>query len=153
MAAPAKRTPYSYRDDPAVPAFDDRGQIAVMDGECALCSWGARTIARLDKAESFRICPVESTTGTALVRHYGLDPEDPETWLFIEDGHAWSGMEAIIRIGERLGGAGRLASLMRVFPRAMREWIYRGIARNRYRFGRSDICATPDEKLRRRLMT
>lgn len=153
MAAPAKRTPYSYRDDPAVPAFDDRGQIAVMDGECALCSWGARTIARLDKAETFRICPVNSTTGTALVRHYGLDPEDPETWLFIEDGQAWSGMEAIIRIGERLGGAGRLASLMRVLPRAMREWIYRAIARNRYRFGQSDICATPDEKLRRRLMT
>ena len=153
MAAPAKRPPYSYRDDPAVPAFDDRGQIAVMDGECALCSWGARAIARLDKAETFRICPVNSTTGTALVRHYGLDPEDPETWLFIEDGQAWSGMEAIIRIGERLGGAGRLASLMRVLPRAMREWIYRAIARNRYRFGQSDICATPDEKLRRRLMT
>ncbi|MDU8945983.1 thiol-disulfide oxidoreductase DCC family protein [Ovoidimarina sediminis] len=153
MAAILDKGAYSYRDDPGVPAFDDSGQIAVMDGNCALCSWGARTIARLDHMEMFRICPVQSGTGDALVRHYGLDPTDPETWLFLEDGHAWSGMEAIIRIGERLGGAGRLATLLRILPRGMREWLYRRIAQNRYRFGKSDMCTIPDEKLRRRLMT
>jgi predicted DCC family thiol-disulfide oxidoreductase YuxK len=152
MAALTEKTAHSYREDPAVPAFDDSGQIAVMDGDCALCSWGARTIAKLDKAGTFRICPAQSKTGGALVRHYGLDPADPETWLFIEDGQAWSGMEAIIRIGERLGGAARIASLLRVLPRGLREWIYRRIAHNRYRFGKSDMCATPDDKLRRRLM-
>jgi hypothetical protein len=26
----------SYRDDPAVPNFDDKGPIAIMDGNCAL---------------------------------------------------------------------------------------------------------------------
>ncbi len=153
MAALAERTAYSYREDPAVPAFDDNGQIAVMDGDCAFCSWGARTIAKLDKAETFRLCPAQSKVGDALVRHYGLDPVDPETWLFIENGQAWSGMEAIIRIGERLGGVARLASLLRVLPRGLREWIYRRIAYNRYRFGKSDMCAKPDDKLRRRLMT
>lgn len=153
MAALLERKAYSYRKDPAIPAFDDRGQIAIMDGDCALCSWGARTIARLDKSERFRICPVQSRTGDALVRHYGLDPMDPETWLFLEEGQAWSGMEAIIRIGERLGGAGRLVTLLRILPRGLREWVYRRIAHNRYRFGKSDMCATLDEKLRRRLMT
>ena len=153
MAVVADRTAYSYRDDPSVPNFDDGGYIAVMDGDCALCSWGARTIAKLDKAEAFRICPTQSTIGKALVRHYELDPEDPETWLFLEEGRAWSGMEAIIRIGERLGGVARLASLLRVLPHGFREWIYRRIARNRYRFGKTDMCATPDERLRRRLMT
>lgn len=153
MAQLLDRSAYSYREDPDVPAFDDGGRIAVMDGDCALCSWGAKKIVRLDKAETFRICPVQSKTGDALVRHYGLDPTDPETWLFLENGQAWSGMEAIIRIGERLGGVGKLATLLRVFPRALREWLYRRIARNRYRFGKSDMCAMPDESLQRRLMT
>ncbi len=153
MADLLERKAYSYRADPAVPAFDDNGQIAVMDGDCALCSWGARTIARLDHKGTFRLCPVQSRTGDALVRHYGLDPTDPETWLFLEAGRAWSGMEAIIRIGERLGGAGRLATLLRVLPVGLREWVYRRIARNRYRFGRSDMCAMADEELKRRLMT
>jgi len=152
MAEPTTRPAFSYRDDPEVPAFDDAGPIAVMDGDCALCSWGARTIAQLDRKGEFRICPVGTPVGTALVRHYGLAPEDPETWLLIEDGRAWSGMEAIIRIGSRLGGPGRSAVAMRALPRPARDWLYRRIARNRYRLGRSDMCATPDPELRRRLM-
>ncbi|MEV8466618.1 DCC1-like thiol-disulfide oxidoreductase family protein [Fluviibacterium sp. DFM31] len=153
MADLRKQKAYSYREDPDIPDFDDGGPIAVMDGACALCSWGARTIVRLDRSGDFRICPVQSSTGTALVRHYGLEPDDPETWLFLDNGRAWSGMEAIIRIGECTGGLGHLASVMRVVPRHGRAWIYRRIARNRYRFGRSDMCALPDPELKRRLMT
>ena len=152
MAELFPRPAYSYRDDPAVPAFEDAGPVAVMDGDCALCSRGARMIAQLDRDGAFRICPVQSSTGTALARHYGLEPGDPETWLFIDQGQAWSGMDAIIRIGKRLGGAGRLAGMMLILPRGSREWVYRRIAHNRYRFGRTDMCATPDPELRRRLL-
>jgi predicted DCC family thiol-disulfide oxidoreductase YuxK len=152
MAELRPQPPYSYRDDPAIPPFEGDGPIAVMDGDCALCSWGARTIARLDRAAHFRICPLQSPTGTSLARHYGLEPGDPETWLLIDKGMAWSGMEAIIRIGERLGGVARIAAALRVLPRPVREWIYRRIARNRYRLGRSDMCASPDPALRARLL-
>jgi predicted DCC family thiol-disulfide oxidoreductase YuxK len=41
---------------------------------------------------------------------------------------------------------------MRVLPRPAREWIYRRIARNRFRFGTTDMCALPDPQLTRRLM-
>ena len=37
------------------------------------------------------------------------------------DGRAWSGMEAIIRIGARLGGPGRLLGIMRLCPRSVRN--------------------------------
>ena len=50
-------------------------------------------------------------------------------------------------------GAARLASLLRVLQPELREWIYPPIAHNRYRFGRSDMGATPDKNLRRRLET
>ena len=152
MAQLPDRPAYSWRDDPTVPAFDDDRPVAVMDGNCALCSRGARMIARLDRAEAFRICPVQSPLGTALVRHFGQDPDDPQTWLFLDRGRAWSGMDAIIRIGERLGGVGRGASALRVLPGPLRDWLYRRIALNRYRFGRSDMCALPDEALQRRLI-
>jgi predicted DCC family thiol-disulfide oxidoreductase YuxK len=152
MAELRARLPYSYRDDPAVPRFDDGGPVAVMDGECALCASGARIIAGLDRERVFRICPTQSRIGAALVRHYGLEPADPETWLFLEEGRAWSGMEAIIRIGACLGGSGRLLGIMRLCPRCMREGLYRRIAHNRYHFGRTDLCALPDPELRARLL-
>jgi predicted DCC family thiol-disulfide oxidoreductase YuxK len=62
----------------------------------------------------------------------------------VRDGRAWSGMEAVIRIGAPLGGPG----VPRLFPRPAREWHYRRIAHNRYRFGRTDICVLPDAELR-----
>ena len=61
-------------------------------------------------------------------------------------------MEAIIRIGARLGGPGRLLGVMRLFPRPAREWFYRRIAHNRYLFGRTDMCTLPDAGLRARLL-
>lgn len=152
MANLIDRKPYSYREDPAVPSFEDDRALAVMDGDCALCSWGARTIAKLDHSEKFRICPLQSPTGKALGLHYGLALDDPETWLFLENGRAWTGMEAIIRIGEALGGVCKLATALRIFPRPVREWMYRRIALNRYRFGKTDMCSLPDERLRRRLI-
>ena len=149
---PARCRPIPIGDDPAVPHFDDGGPVAIMDGDCALCASGARVIARLDRERVFRIGRTQSAIGAALVRHYGLEPEDPETWLYLDEGHAWSGMEAIIRIGARLGGPGRLLEIMRLFPRSAREWLYRRIAHNRYRLGRTDMCALPDPELRARLL-
>lgn len=144
---------YSFRDDPSVPDFDDRAPVAVMDGECALCSWGARMIHRHDRAGSVRICPSQSGLGGALLRHYGLRAEDPATWMFIDEGIGYRGADAVIRLGRRIGGWGRLAAGLAILPRPLREWLYRRLARNRYRlFGRADLCALPDPGFQRRLL-
>jgi predicted DCC family thiol-disulfide oxidoreductase YuxK len=147
------REPYSYRRDPATPRFDDRGPVTVMDGECVLCTTGARLIARFDRTGEFRICPAQTQTGQALLRHYGLDPNDPESWLYIVDGRAFTSLDGMIRAGVRLGGPGRVLLLLRLLPRPGQDWLYRRIARNRYRlFGRTDMCSVPDPALRARLI-
>lgn len=147
------REPYSYRHDVVVPDFDDSGPVAVMDGDCALCTAGARLIARFDIAAEFRICPKQTRLGAALLRHYGFDADDPESWLYIVEGCAYTSLDGVIRAGARIGGAGRLLQPLRLVPRPMQNWLYRRIARNRYRlFGRNDMCALPDPALRARLM-
>ena len=148
-----ERAHHSYRDDPNVPAFDDAHPVAVMDGQCALCTFGARLIAKLDKRQRVRICPVESDLGSALLAHHGIDPADPESWLFLEDGHSWVSFDAWIKVGESVGGIGNLMRIFWIVPRPIRDWIYRRIARNRIAvFGRSDLCALPDDNLRARLI-
>ncbi|MEM1314164.1 MAG: DUF393 domain-containing protein [Pseudomonadota bacterium] len=148
----ADRPPFSYRDDPAVPPLPDR-PVAVMDGGCALCTTGARWIARLDRSGEIAIAPASGSAGAALLRHYGLDPEDPDSWLYLENGRALGGLEAIAALGRRVGGAGRLLAALAWPPERLRDALYRRIARNRLRlFGRADICATPDPELRARLL-
>ena len=153
MAGSDERAAWSYRDDPRVPAFDDRGPIAFMDAECALCSRGARLISRFDRRGEFRICPVQSELGRAMLTHYGLDPGDADSWLYLEDGRAFTSIDAMIRVGRRLGGAGGLLIGLRLLPRPVQDWVYRRVARNRYRlFGSADMCALPDDALQKRLM-
>lgn len=124
-----------------------------MDGECALCSVGARLIARFDKAEEFRICRSQTLLGASLLRHYGLSADDPESWLYIVDGQAYSSLEAFIRAGRRVGGVGLLLQPLRLLPRFAQHWLYQRIARNRYRlFGRTDMCAIPDPALQARIL-
>lgn len=146
-------TDYSYFDDPEVPAFDDARPIVLMDANCALCSTGARMIDHFDRSGDIRICPMQTQLGRALLRHYGLSEDDPETWLLIEQGRALGGFEAMIRVGLRSGGWGRGLWLLRLLPRALRARAYAGIAHNRYRwFGRGDLCNQPAPGLRARLM-
>ena len=55
-----RRAPYSYRDDPAVPAFDDSTALFVFDGVCVLCSGGAAFLMRHDRHARMNFTPARS---------------------------------------------------------------------------------------------
>jgi predicted DCC family thiol-disulfide oxidoreductase YuxK len=145
-AAPRrKREPYSYRRDPAVPAFPDDRPIIVFDGFCALCSGWARFVLRRDHRKLYRLLTAQSPLGRALYVHYGLDPEDYETNILIVDGIAWFKSEGSIRMAEGLGRPWSGAGIVRLLPLRLRDWLYEGVARNRLRlFGTREICYRPD---------
>jgi predicted DCC family thiol-disulfide oxidoreductase YuxK len=108
----------------------------------------------LDRSGEIKIAPIQSETGAALMRDNGLDPLDPDTWLIIEDGRVWRDFDALIRVGQRSGGLGHLFAVLRMIPRPIRNWLYARVARNRYAlFGRGDMCAVPDPKVRARLLS
>jgi predicted DCC family thiol-disulfide oxidoreductase YuxK len=131
----------------------DAAAIAVMDATCALCSFGARMIHRLDRSGTIRICPVQSPLGQTLLAENGITVTDPESWLFIADSRVWTDFDAMAEVGMRCGGWGRLLGLLRLIPKPLRDWLYRRVARNRYAiFGRGDMCAIPDPAFRARLI-
>lgn len=135
------REPYSYRQDAAVPLFPDDRPIIVFDGHCVLCSAWARFVLRHDRKAAFRLLPAQSRLGHALYLHYGLDPSDYETNILIEDGVAWFKSEGSIRMAERLGFPWSLAASLRILPLRLREGLYTGLARRRFRlFGRRETC-------------
>ena len=139
--------PYSYRDDPGVPAFDDSRPLFVFDGVCVLCSGGAARIMRADKRQSLAFTPAAGQLGAALYRHYGLDLDD--TYLFLVDGRAYGMSEGYFRVAQALGGVWKAAKVFRIFPPRLRDWAYRQVAANRYRwFGKVEACSllTPEQR-------
>ncbi|QIO89263.1 MULTISPECIES: thiol-disulfide oxidoreductase DCC family protein [Stenotrophomonas] len=127
--------------------------VIVFDGVCALCSRWVRFLLRVDRQERYRFAAMQGTHGRVLLRQHGLDPDDPLSFLLLEDGRAWTDTDAIVRVLVGLGGPWRLAVVLRAVPRRLRDRAYRALARNRYRwFGRQDGCFLPSAEQARRFL-
>jgi predicted DCC family thiol-disulfide oxidoreductase YuxK len=137
-------TPYDYRNDPEVPQFDDRNPIIIFDGMCVLCSSFAQFVLRTDRRGYFKLMAAQSPLGTALYRHFVLNPVDYETYILLENGCAYFRSEAAIRIFAGLGMPWRVAITAKVVPPAIRDRLYDFVARRRLRwFGARDTCYVP----------
>jgi predicted DCC family thiol-disulfide oxidoreductase YuxK len=147
------REPYSYRNDPAVPKFEDDHPIIVFDGYCALCSGWANFVLRHDRRGLYQLLQAQSPVGRALYLHYGLNPADYETNILIADGRAWFKSEGSIRMAEGLGLPWSLAAAFRILPCALRDRLYEFVARNRLRFfGKRATCYVPDRRFEDRFL-
>jgi predicted DCC family thiol-disulfide oxidoreductase YuxK len=69
--------PYSYRRDPAVPAFADDLPIVIFDDHCAMCSGSARFVLRHDRRGAFRLWLRNPTSGA---RSMSITGSIPATW-------------------------------------------------------------------------
>lgn len=144
---------YSFLTDTTVPKFDPPEHFTIMDAECGLCANGALWIARSDHKRKFRIIPMQSELGGALMRHYGMSPDDPLSWLYVNHGLAYSSLDAIIRVGRELGGVWNALSVFRVLPRRMQDYLYGVVARNRFRLlGRKSFCELGDPAVQIRIL-
>ncbi|WP_299920665.1 DCC1-like thiol-disulfide oxidoreductase family protein [uncultured Pelagimonas sp.] len=151
---PSRQTAYSYRNDAQVPAYDDDYVLLVMDGDCALCSASARRVAQWDRDDRVRITTAQSPLGAGLMRHYGIDPDDPQSWLLVMHGHGYGSLDGILRVLPVLHPAFKVFSVCRLLPLRLQDWLYARVALNRYAwFGRGDLCALPDPELRRRVLS
>jgi predicted DCC family thiol-disulfide oxidoreductase YuxK len=124
--------------------LDSNGRIIVFDGICHVCSGGVRFLARHRIEPPFELIPMQSAEGKALLDKYGIDTEDPSTFLVLDRRLVLTQSDASIHVMAAIGGLWRLVVVARVIPRAWRDWLYRLLARNRYRwFGRRATCYVP----------
>jgi predicted DCC family thiol-disulfide oxidoreductase YuxK len=140
---------FSYRPDPAVPAFDETRPLFVFDGICVLCSGAASFLMRHDKRQRLNFTPVRSPLGQALYAHYGVDPN--ESYLVVIGGDAYTATAGYLQLAGSLGGFWHLLRMMTALPEAWRDRIYAAVARNRYRwFGTTEHCLllTPEQRAR-----
>ncbi len=144
MVATTMARRHSYRDDPAVPIFRDDRPIIVFDGFCVLCSGTARFVMRHDPDKRFRLLAAQTPLGQALYIHYGLDPQDYDTFVVLKDGRAFFRSAAALEIASTLGAPWSAAGMVRIVPSGLRDVIYDLIARNRFAlFRRRESCAGP----------
>lgn len=126
--------------------------VILYDGVCIFCSHWIQFVAKRDVAKRFRFTPIQSDYGSRLARHFGIDPNDPDTNAVIHGGVAYFKSDAALTVLSNLPGW-RCARVLFAAPKALRNPVYNLVAKNRYRiFGRSDACMIPDAGLRSRYL-
>ena len=135
------------------PAIDNAGPIILFDAECVLCSANAQFVLRQDKSGRFRLASIQGAAGALLCRSHGIDPHDPVSMLVVDVPRVRRDSDAVLSIYEGLGLPWRLMRVFRVVPSALRDPVYRWIARHRYRlFGKRTSCWVAPPEFRNRIL-
>ncbi|WP_163853867.1 thiol-disulfide oxidoreductase DCC family protein [Paenibacillus elgii] len=131
----------------------ERHPLVFYDGVCGFCQRVVQFIIPRDRSAAFRFVAIQSETGSRLLRRYGLDPAELNTFVLLEQGRVYTRSTAGLRVLRRLDGAWPLLYAFIVVPRPLRDVVYRWIAANRYRFfGKSDSCMLPPPEVRERFL-
>ena len=126
--------------------------ILFFDGVCGLCNSTVDAILAADRRGEIRFAPIQGETAKRLLPPL---PADPLLWtlVYLDERGVHEYSDAAIEVARRVGGFYSGAALLRVVPRALRDPVYRWIARNRYRwFGKRDACRVPSPEQRARFL-
>lgn len=132
-----------------MPATPQR-PIIFFDGVCAMCNIFVDLMLRADRNHLFHFAPIQGETARELLPPLA---EDPKEWsmIYLDERGIHEQSDASLEVYRRLGGLWTVLGWLRIIPRAVRNPVYRVIARNRYRwFGRRETCRvpTPEERAR-----
>jgi len=115
--------------------------VILYDGWCNLCSASVRFVIRHDRKKIFRFAPLQSDAGKMLSGKYYSQEQVPDSIVYVEDGNVFIRSEAILRILRKLGRGWQLFYPLHILPACLRDGVYNGIARFRYKiFGRRESC-------------
>ncbi|MXZ76439.1 MAG: DUF393 domain-containing protein [Gemmatimonadetes bacterium] len=143
-----------------------------FDGVCGLCNRFVDFMLRTDSQHRFRFAPLQGETARRLLgvedeagddepddptsrdsQAGDLPSDEPRSFIFLDTDGRFEQSDAVLHAMARLGGAWRLIAVLYVFPRPLRDCVYRTVARNRYRwFGRRDACRLPTPEERGRFL-
>ncbi len=117
----------------------------VFDGLCVLCCVSVEWIIRHDPARNWHFVTMQSPRGKRLMWANGLDAIDATSYLVFIDDRVLLQSDGVLAIATSLRSAWRIpAVLARGIPRALRDALYRFVARRRLRwFGARDLCYLP----------
>ncbi len=125
----------------------------LFDGVCNFCTGSVQAVLRLDRKGVIRFTPIQSAYGRELARAHGIDPETPESFLFLDHGQALTKTAAIGALLRRLDAPWRWLAFIDRLPRGPTDAAYDWVATNRYRLmGKKDRCMVPTLEQRARFI-
>ncbi|MGE0267529.1 MAG: thiol-disulfide oxidoreductase DCC family protein [Candidatus Omnitrophota bacterium] len=132
---------------------DSRQRIIFFDGVCGLCNTFADWVIKRDSKNIFLFAPIQGQTAKEKL---GPLPENSDEWSIIysnRDQEIKYASTAVLDILRDMGGGWKILSGFSVLPVSFRDWVYRFIAKRRYRwFKKRDVCRIPTQEERHKFL-
>ena len=127
--------------------------ILLFDGHCNLCNAWVRFIVKRDASSTIRFASLQSVAGRRLLEEHKIDANYIDSLVLFEEERFSVSSNAALRTLSYFDGWERHLIFLSVVPRALRDLVYRFIAKNRYKwFGRREQCMVPTAELSKRFL-
>ena len=127
--------------------------IILFDGVCNLCNASVQFILKYDDKNQFLFAPLQSDAGRKLLLQFNVENINLMSIVLIEDDKVYEKSTAVLRIGKKLRTPWNFLYLFIIIPKAMRDYIYYLIAKNRYKwFGKKDTCLPVSSEYKNRFI-
>ncbi len=128
-------------------------KIILFDGICNLCNGFVRFMIKRDKAGIFKFASLQSVLGEKLLKEIHFPVKPLTSIIYIRGDQSYNESTAVLKIFRDLNGIWSFTYVFMVIPKFLRDWVYRFIARYRYKFfGRREFCMVPDDSVRERFL-
>ena len=123
-------------------------KIIFYDGHCNLCNGFVNAIIKLDKKNIFLFAPLNGNHAKNLLKKNNIKNTTVDSVVLFNNNSISYKSKAVIEILISLGGIYRVLVTTKIIPRAILDWLYNIVAKNRYSwFGKQDCCMVPDKKI------
>lgn len=119
-------------------------RVLFFDGYCSLCNGLVDWLVRRDKGNRLQFASLQGETAKTHLPSAFRTTGDVDTVLYMREGKIFERSTAILHLLMDLGLPWALVAVFFIVPRFLRDFIYRRVANNRYRwFGKRDTCRIP----------
>ena len=127
--------------------------IILFDGICNLCNGAVQFVIKRDPAAIFSFASLQSDIGQQLLKKFDLPGNELNSFVLIQQDKSYTRSTAALKVAKQLKGPIKLLYGFIIVPVFIRNFVYRIIAANRYRwFGKRDSCMLPSVDLKERFL-
>ena len=132
--------------------------IVLYDGVCGLCNRAVQFLLKRDRHDRLQFASLQSDLAAKLLNRHGMNYKSLDTvYAVLNYGEPNETLlakgDAFLFFAGVIDGVWSVASVVKVVPRPVRNWLYDFVARHRYQvFGKSESCMLPDPKQRHKFL-
>ena len=125
--------------------------IVLFDGVCNFCEASVNFIIKHDSQKQFHFMAQSSEEAQYFLEEHKL--EELDSIILFSNAKIYAHSDAALEIAKALDGWYRNLYLFRFIPKFFRDWVYRLVAKYRYRiFGKKESCMMPSDEVRERFL-